>query len=127
MGYIAKYRAACISVSLLFISLAFTLAFRPELIYWLFELQGNAASDVLSMRAGMLFLGLSFLAWSGRNAPTKEFRQCIARVMQVLFIALICAGIYELYKGTVGHGIWIAVAGEAVFLALFSHLYITEP
>ncbi len=68
------YRLSLVAASLLFGALSLSLVFLPEIVYWLFQLEGNALGDLLGKRAGMLFLGLAILCFSARNSSSPEVR-----------------------------------------------------
>lgn len=96
--------------------LAGCLLFAPELIYRLFGIVGNLSADILSRRAAMLFLGFTVLAFLSRNAPFSDLRQSVTVTMGVTMFALLCTGLFEWFRGTIGAGIWVAIVGEAVFV-----------
>lgn len=119
MSFVFRFQSACVATGLLFAVLSITLVFAPELIYWLFDLSGDSAANVLARRAGALFIALAYLCFASSKTKSAELRSIIIRTMLVLFSALIGVGIYDFSMGNAGVGIWVAIVGEAMFVALF--------
>jgi len=114
------FRQLSFAVSVLYIVLAASLIFAPNLIYWIFGLTSHASTDVLSRRAGMLFLGLSVIAFLGRSAKDSQHTQAFLFGTCVSMTGLIGVGIFEWLRANVGPGIWFAITIEAIVLFFFA-------
>ena len=123
-----NYKAVSLAASFLYISLFTCILFMPNFIYWLFGIERNDIADLLARRAAMLFLGLAVLSFLGRNEPSSSLRQVVLKAMSTSMAGLMLSGLYEFFSGTAGIGIWFAIGGEALFLALYLHvLYRDSP
>lgn len=100
-------------------ALSITLVFVPGLIHWLFQINNDPGTIVMSRRAGMLFLGLCLILFMSRNEPPSNLRQAVTLAIALTMFGLVCVGLYEYLKGTVGGGIWLAILTEAFFVAAF--------
>lgn len=114
-----SFHSICSGVALLFLSLCVTLVALPEIVYWLFSLQGNDLGDFLAKRAGMLFLGLSVLCFLSRNSTNSEVKRIVAASIGAAMGAMALLGIYELVRGNAGLGILAAIFIEIAITALF--------
>ncbi len=120
LEFLMSYRHLCSAASLLFFILFATLIFLPEIVYWLFNIQGNELGDFLAKRAGVLFLGFSVLCFCSRNTTSKEVRHIVALSVGTAMGAMALLGIYELVRGNTGPGILVAVFIElAISILLF--------
>lgn len=114
-----SYKAVSFAASALYFALFACLLLSPEVIYWLFGINGHPSADLLAKRAGMLFLGLAVLSFVGRDAPPSNLRRTVVIAISTTLGGLIVIGVYEFLRGTAGAGIWCAIAGETVFLGLY--------
>lgn len=101
----------------MFGALSLTLLFWPALIHWMFQISSDAATDVMSRRAAMLFAGLTAVVWSARTAQQSELRQGICFGLIISLSGLAMIGLFELLSGNVGLGIFLAIAVEVYFVA----------
>ncbi len=122
-----SYRYLCIVFASLFFILCGTLIFLPGIVYWLFNIQGNALGDFLAKRAGILFLGFSILCFYSRNSQSKEVRQIVALSVGSAMGAMAVLGVYELFRGNAGPGILVAVVIEMTISILFFRLWSDRP
>ncbi len=109
-----------LAAAFLFGALSLTLIFLPEIVYWLFQLEGNTLGDLLGKRAGMLFLGLAILCFYARTSISPEVRSLVALAVASSMGGMAMVGLYELVWGMAGPGILVAVAIELTLAALYS-------
>ena len=114
-----SYRHLTLAASILFGVLCLTLIFLPQIVYWLFEIQGNDLGDFLAKRAGVLFLGLTVLCYCSRKSHTVEVQGLVLLAVGSAMGAMAFLGIFEFIRGTVGAGIFVAVVIEAAIAFLF--------
>ena len=96
-------------------------------MYFFFGLDGSSSADVMSRRAGILFLGLGAILWGLRDLTDGTAKAGLAVGMSVLMAGFAILGIYEYARGSVGPGILLAVAIEVIVGALFAtHLRSTN-
>lgn len=112
----------CTVTSAIAAALGLTLLFIPGLIFWLFELQGNALGDFVAKRTAMLFFGLALLCFMARASLQAETRRLVAATVALVMTGLALTGIYEFTRGYVGLGIWLAIAVEAAITLGFGRL-----
>ncbi|MEP4249309.1 hypothetical protein [Tateyamaria sp.] len=110
--------------SLLFLLLFVTLVLVPEIVYWLFKMQGNELGDFLAKRAGMLFLGLSILCFYSRKTKSREVEKIVSLSVGTAMGAMALLGVYELFWGHAGLGILVAVFIEVLIAASFFRLWL---
>lgn len=113
------YKQVSIFASVLCLTLFAVLMLCPAVIYWLFNVDGNATADFIGRRASILFFGLAMLTFLGRNDANTAARQTIATSLFIIMAGLACLGTIELLRGAVGSGILIAVLGEVLFASLY--------
>lgn len=117
------YKPLAVTVSILFGALSLALIFLPQVIYWLFNLQGNSLGDFLAKRAGILFFGLSVLCFHSRNTRSIEVQQLASLTVGVAMGCMALLGVVEFFRGHVSIGIFVAVTIEVVFALLcIAHL-----
>lgn len=100
-----------------FAALGVTLLVWPAVIHWLFQIPSDAATDVMSRRAAMLFAGLATLMWQARLAEDSALRRSVCLSVSVALAGLAIVGLAELLRGAVGAGIFLAIAVELAFVA----------
>ncbi len=116
------FRSINLAASLVCIALSAILIFLPELIYFLFSLNGADIGDFLARRAGMLFLGLVTLLYLSRDAKASPTRTAIAAGLAVAFTGLALLGAYEYFRGYAGAGIWLAIITETCFAIAYTYV-----
>lgn len=116
----------CTVTAAIYAALALTLLFIPGLIYWLFELQGNALGDFVAKRAAMLFFGFALMCFMARGSQAAETRRLVAATLALAMTGLALTGIYEFSRGYVGLGIWLAIAVEAAITLSFGRLLLAR-
>jgi len=109
------FRSINQAASLLCAILSVVLIFLPELIYFLFNITGDAVGNFLAKRAGMLFLGLATLLYFSRNIEASSARSAISLGLVVAMGGLALLGAYEYFRGYAGIGIWLAIITETTF------------
>lgn len=114
-----NYRTLSLAASTLWAMLFLVLAFAPGVIGWLFHLDGAIVGDVLALRAAMLFLGLATIAYLGRDEPDSSLRRTVALGLGLAMAGLACTGLYEVARGVVGVGIWVAIIIETLLAAAY--------
>ncbi|MEW7007529.1 MULTISPECIES: hypothetical protein [unclassified Lentilitoribacter] len=87
----------------------------PDFIYWVFGIIGNDNADLMSRRAGMLFLGLAFITFQSRNTAASNLRKTLCLGLAIMMAGLAMMGIFEYIRGAVGLGIWLAILTEIAF------------
>ena len=100
-------------------ALSLVLLLAPGVIHWLFQIESAEATDVMSRRAAMLFLGLSVMVYGARSAPPSPLRASVALGVTLCMGGLLILGVVEFARGAVGPGIWLAIVVEAFFAAAF--------
>ncbi|ESA37006.1 membrane protein [Leptolyngbya sp. Heron Island J] len=103
----------------LFLSLSVMLLFFPELVFWLFHIQGNNAAILIMKRAALLFLGFSITTFLSRDVEHCPARQAISAGVFISMGALSLLGTFEFLRGNAGPGILAAVLIEAVVSFLY--------
>ncbi len=114
-----SYQRVSLAAALVCTVLAVILMVYPALLLWLFGIGANAASDFVSRREAILFLGLATIALLGRNAPDSVMRRAVSSGLCVIMVGLVCLGVFELLRGVAGPGILLAVAAEGLFALLY--------
>ena len=109
------FRSINQAASLLCAILSVALIFLPELIYFLFNITGDAVGNFLAKRAGMLFLGLATLLYFSRNIEASSARSAISLGLVVAMGGLALLGAYEYFRGYAGIGMWLAIITETTF------------
>ena len=107
----------------IFAALCVTLLFMPDLIFWLFGLEGNALGYLMGKRAAMLFLGLSLMCLMARNTASDEVMRLVALTVGGSMGAMAVLGLFELARGVMGPGVLLAVAVELAFVVLFWRIW----
>lgn len=95
--------------------LGLTLIFVPSLYLMLFQIPVEPAALTIGRRAGVLFLGLATLTFMTKDSETSEVRLVVSATAVVVMGAFILLGLIEFVRGTVGLGIWLAIAVELFF------------
>lgn len=107
-------------IAALFSGLLFlVLLFMPWLVHLLFNIASDPATDLMSRRAGVLFLGLGVIAFQARNAPQSSLRRAISLGFAIMWAGLALLGLMEFSRGLAGLGIWVAIVIETVLAALY--------
>lgn len=114
-----SYRHLTTTASILFGTLCVILIFFPQIVYWLFQIQGNDLGDFLAKRAGVLFLGLTILCFYSRNSHTFEVQSLVALTVSFAMGGMAMMGIFEFFQGVVGAGIFVAIVIETGIALLF--------
>lgn len=96
----------------------------PDLIFFIFDVEGGEVARLMSRRAAMLFLGLGTISYLGRKAPTSSLRQAICLGMASCMAGLALVGLFEFVRGFAGVGILLAVATEMLFAAAFGGIWL---
>jgi hypothetical protein len=109
-----KFNKLSVITAIITLLLFLILLLIPELIFKLFQVQGNESAFFISRRAAMLFLGISAFSWFGRNALNSESRQAICIGMSISMSAMAALGVFEFSRNFVGTGIFLAVVTEVV-------------
>lgn len=119
-----SYRTVSTLAALLSIALCIVLILLPDIVYWLFGLQGNDLGDFLAKRAGLLFLGLAIFCFYSRNTNSSEVKSIVSLSLGATMGTMALLGVFEALRGTAGLGILLAVLVELIFAALFCRLWI---
>jgi hypothetical protein len=109
-----SFRKLSTITAVIAVTLFLLLLFAPEIIFTLFQVQGNESAFFISRRAAMLFLGFAVITWLGRNSSNSETRQAICIGMSISMLALAVLGVIEFLRNFVGIGIFLAVFTELV-------------
>ncbi|MFK5978973.1 MAG: hypothetical protein QM488_08825 [Rhizobiaceae bacterium] len=99
------------------------LLFLPDLIFFIFGIEGGEVARLMSRRAAMLFLGLATISYLGRDAPHSVLRQAVCMGMAACMAGLAIVGIFEFVRGFAGIGIFLAVATEIAFATVFARIW----
>jgi hypothetical protein len=106
------YKTLSTVMAILASALFLFLLFAPEIIFTLFQAEGNESAFFISRRAAMLFLCIAVFSWFGRNSVHSDLRQGICLGMSISMLALAVLGVVEFTRGIVGVGIFLAVITE---------------
>lgn len=109
--YISYHHISTIS-AILSITLCAALLLFPDLIYWVFGIDGDDTSDFISRRAAMLFSALAIIAFFSRAEAHSKMRQIVCASFCVFLAALSVLGAFEFIRGFAGPGIWLAIIVE---------------
>lgn len=116
---VIDFRSLCIVSSIFSFGTFGILMFYPPVMYTLFGLDGVPSTDVMSRRAGVLFLSVGTILWLQRNLIAEEARAALARGMFVFMAGFVALGAVEFLRGTVGAGVFFPVFIEFVMALLF--------
>ncbi|MGC1494613.1 MAG: hypothetical protein WA790_02305 [Sulfitobacter sp.] len=121
-----SYHDLSITASIIAAALFLCLLLVPGLIHWLFAIPSDPATDFMSRRAGVLFLGLSIITFQARHAPQNPLRRGISLGIATLMGGLALLGTFEFFRGQTGIGIWLAIVTEAAFFALYTRFWFAK-
>lgn len=107
-----KFSTLSVITSIISFLLFVTLFLTPQLIFTLFEVEGNASAYFLARRAAMLFLGYAVIAYIARHANNSNARQAIILGIGTAMLSLSVLGAVELFRGFAGFGILLAMVTE---------------
>ena len=119
-----SFRTLSVGSACLFAILSVALLAFPEIIYWLFALEGNELGDFLGKRAGMLFIGFSVLCFQARGSESIEVQGLVAATIASAMGTMALLGVYEWVRGSAGPGIWVAIIVECVITGLYSRVWL---
>ncbi len=91
----------------------------PSLIYLMFGIEGGASADVMSRRAGVLFLSVGVILWRLRNLDEGSSGAGLAFGMLVFMTGFVILGLVEFALGNVGPGILVAVVTEGIIGGMY--------
>lgn len=77
---------------------------------------------MIARRNGVLFLGFAVLASAHREEPEPGVRRRFLLVIGVTMAAMAVLGLVEILRGTIGPGIWLAIAVEMAIAGLAASL-----
>jgi len=100
------------------------LLLAPQVIFMLFQLQGDDPAFFISRRAAMLFLGIATFSWLGRNAIHSESRQAVCAGLSISMFALAMLGIMEFTRGFAGIGIFAAIITEVILGIAYFRIWV---
>lgn len=115
-----SYADLSIITSLVMCGLFLCLLLLPGIIHWLFGITSEPATDLMSRRAGILFLGLTIIVFQARHAEQSPLRRGISLGITVMMTAMAALGVVEYLRGQVGLGIWLAIGIEVIFAVLYA-------
>ena len=121
-----NFRGLSIINAIVSFLLFFTLFLAPQLIFVLFEVEGNTSASFLARRAGLLFLGYALITYFARNAEHSNIRQAIALGMGSAWLSLAVLGALELIRGFVGFGILLAMVAELLLAFAYLSVWFTN-
>ena len=117
-----EFKVVSVITAVIAFVLCIVLILFPEVIFMLFNIDGNSSAFFIGRRTAMLFLGISVLTWAGRNASHSESRQAICLGLTISMLALALLGITEYLRGFAGIGILLAVITEGILAVSYTHL-----
>jgi hypothetical protein len=120
---VMTFRTVSSATALIFLTLSVILVAAPQIVYWLFSLQGNDLGGFLAKRAGALFLGLSILCFLACNTSSPDIKRLVSVSVGSAMAAMALLGLYELAHGFAGPGILAAVLTETVIAASFLRIW----
>lgn len=121
-----KFSTLSILASIISFLLFLTLFLVPQLIFMLFEIEGNASAYFLSRRAAMLFLGYAIMTFVARNAEHSIARQAISLGFGSAMLSLMILGVFELVRGFVGFGILFAMGAELLLATAYFSIWFSN-
>lgn len=116
---VIDFRSLCIVSSIFSFGTFGILMFYPPVMYTLFGLDGAPSTDVMSRRAGILFLSVGTILWLQRNLIAEEAKAALARGMFVFMAGFVVLGVIEFFRGAVSAGVFFPVSIELVMALLF--------
>ncbi len=117
------YKNVSIAATGLTFILFIILLFFPNLIFFIFNIEGAEAALLLSRRAAMLFLGLAVISFLGRDSAHSSLRQVVCLGMMAVMFGLALTGIFEFVRGYASFGILLAVVAEISFGAAYAVIW----
>lgn len=96
---------------------AFTVV--PALPFAIFNVTANPEALLMARRMAALFLGVALILYLARNAENSTLRRSVCTGLSASMAALALFGLWDFAHGSVGNGIWLAVAAEGFFTAAF--------
>ena len=88
--------------------------FFPEVILFLFQIDGCGTAFIIGRRASILFLGMATLLWLDRKSNNYSSIQAVCAGMIVLWVGLAIIGSIELLSGNVGARIVLPIIIESL-------------
>ena len=114
------YRTVSTICAALFGALTLALLGAPGVIHVIFGLAPSASADVMSGRAGMLFLGLTLVTALTRTHAPNPTRQALVTALIAMLLGLALIGFVHWIQGAVGFGIWLAILTELALALLLA-------
>jgi len=97
--------------------LSICLLFFPELLFFIFGVEGNESAYFISRRAAMFFVGYAAITFFSRNSQPSESRQSIAMGISLSMMGFAVLGLFEFFRGFAGAGIFMPIIAE-LFLSI---------
>jgi hypothetical protein len=89
----------------------------PEVIFFLFGVEGNESAYLISRRAAMFFWGYAAIAYFSRNSQPSECRKSIAFGIALSMLGFAGLMLFEFFRGFAGPGILLPIIVE-LFLSI---------
>ena len=118
-----SFKPLSTAVAFIALMLCVVLISAPQIIYWLFGLDGNDLGNFLANRAGVLCSGFAGLCYLARNTANREVKRLVSASVGTTMGVMAVLGCYEFAVGNAGAGIFLAVAVEIVIAVLFARVW----
>ena len=113
------FKTLTIATSLLCLALAVVWFAQPQWILTHWSMAYDYDGGFMSRRMACLFLALSVILMSLRNATSATVRHAVGNGVMTACLSLIGLGLYEWLSGHVGIGIFAAIGLETVLTLAF--------
>jgi len=117
-----SFRAVAITASTICFALALIWILFPQLLLWIWQIDGPEPALLVARRGGALFLGLGAMLLLARDAGPSPARSAIASGLALGCATLAALGAYELAAGHAGLGIVLAIIVEIALALAFARV-----
>ena len=117
-----SFRIVAIIASAICFALALIWMLFPQLLLWIWQIDGPEPALLVARRGGALFLGLGTMLLLARDAGPSPARSAIASGLALGCAALAALGVYELVAGHAGLGIVLAIIVEIALALAFARV-----
>jgi len=117
-----SFRTVAIAASVICFALALIWMLFPQLLLWIWQIDGPEPALLVARRGGALFLGFGAMLLLARDAGPSPARSAIAGGLALGCAALAVLSVYELAAGHAGIGIALAIIVEVALALAFARV-----
>ncbi|MGR3468401.1 MAG: hypothetical protein ACU0CI_11010 [Shimia sp.] len=116
------YRAACRIGAVIAAAIFLLCLFLPGAYLSNYGIEPTASAQVVVQRASPMFLILAMALWGIGTEPPSPLRLKIIYGLALFFVAVALTGLYHIFTGQAGPGLWAGVIAELVAAGLLIFL-----